>query len=319
MGQGQGQVQVVIGGTGGAGSAIVRELGRRGLPTRVVTRSGRVGGGVGSEAEVIRDDATDPDALTAALAGAETVYQAANVPYPEWYETLPRLMESVIEAARRIGTRIVYVDNMYMYGPVAGPLTETSPQDPATRKGRLRKQLADRLLAAHAAGTVRATIGRASDYFGPGVTNAATGERFFPPILAGKKTMWPVNADVPHSLSFIDDVARVLVTLGQRDEALGEVWHAPTAPALTGRAYARLAAEAAGAKAGVSVMPDLAFRALGLFNPLLREVAEMGYQFAAPFVTDGAKFAAAFGDCPTPHDEAMGATVAWYREKADRG
>lgn len=306
-------VHAVIGGTGGAGSAIVRELARRGEAVRVITRGGRAPAGEGAEA--VRADAADPAALTAALAGAKTVYHAANVPYPEWFATLPPLLDSVIAAAAAVGAKLVYVDNLYMYGPVRAPLTESSPQEPATRKGRLRKQLADRVLAAHAAGEVRATIGRASDYFGPGVTNSAAGDRFFPPILAGKRATWPANADVPHSLTFIDDFAKTLVTLGQSDEAMGQVWHAPAAPALTGRDYAALAAAAAGTTPAVSVMPGVVFRALGLVSPLLREVAEMGYQFAAPFVIDGGKYAVAFGGAPTPHAEAMAATVDWYRAR----
>lgn len=304
-------VHAVIGGTGGAGSAIVRELMRRNLPVRIVTQSGRTAAPTGVETR--RADATDAAALREALVGATVVYQAANVPYPEWYEVLPKVMAATIKAAGQLGSRVVYVDNLYMYGPVTAPLTEVSPQDPSTRKGALRKRLADQLLAVYAAGDVAATIGRASDYFGPGVTNAATGDRFFPPLLAGKRASWPVNADLPHSLTYIDDFARVLVTLGQRDEALGRVWHAPAAEALTGRAFGNLCAAEAGTRGRVVAMPKIAFQALALFSPLLREVGEMAYQFAAPFVIDGAHYAATFGGAPTPHPAAVAATIDWWR------
>jgi hypothetical protein len=60
-------------------------------------------------------------------------------------------------------------------------------------------------------------------------------------------------------------------------------------------------------------VPKLAVRALGLFNPMMRELAEMTYEFEQPFVLDTTKYESAFGTAGTPLASALAATVAWYR------
>jgi nucleoside-diphosphate-sugar epimerase len=111
-------------------------------------------------------------------------------------------------------------------------------------------------------------------------------------------------------------VARSLVTLGERDEADGQVWHLPAAEPLTGRQFLELLfEEAAGApKIGVASRPVI--RIGGLFNPLLRELNETLYQFERPFISDASKFQAAFGPFePTPHRAAVSRTVDWFRRR----
>jgi nucleoside-diphosphate-sugar epimerase len=306
------ELHVVFGASGGAGGAIVRELARRGKRARAVTRSGR--GDVPDGVEMVRADAADAAGARQACAGATTVYHAVNVPYPQWTETLPPVMEGLIGAAGAAGATLVYVDNVYAYGAVDRPMTEDLPMTAKTRKGRLRAQLAETLLAAHRAGRVRAVIGRGSDYYGPGVANSVAGDRLFPHVLSGGKAMWAGNLDQPHSLTFIDDFARVLVTLGEREEALGEAWHAPPAEALTGRQFIELAFAEAGRSPKIGTVSPLMIRLVGLVNPMVRELGELAYEFKAPFVLDGTKYQRAFGGAPTTHAAAIRATLGWYAD-----
>jgi nucleoside-diphosphate-sugar epimerase len=312
----QSGTQVVIG-AGGAGGAVARRLRAERKELRVVTRrgaAGRPGDDLGGEK--VAADATDAAALVAATTGAAVIYHAANVPYPAWHDTLPRMLEATIAAAKANGARLVYVDNLYMYGPIDGPISERSQQRPSTRKGELRRRLAEQLLAANSAGNVDAVIVRGSDFFGPGVVSSAVGDRFFPPLLKGGKPTWMGSLDQPHSLTFIDDLAAACVLLGNATLGTERVWHVPAAAALTGRGYAELACRLADVPSRVAATPVLLLRALGLVNPLLKEVAEMSYQLTAPFVIDGSAFAAAFGFAPTPHEEAMRRTLAWYRSRS---
>jgi nucleoside-diphosphate-sugar epimerase len=221
-------------------------------------------------------------------------------------------MDGLIEAAGAAGATLVYVDNVYAYGPADQPMTEDLPPAATTRKGRLRARLAETLLAAHRAGTVRAVIGRGSDYFGPGVRQSAAGERLFPAVLSGGKAMWAGSLDQPHSLTFVDDFARVLVTLGVREEALGQIWHAPPAEALTGRQFIELVFAVAGKPPKLGTISPLMIRLVGLVNPMVRELGELVYEFEAPFILDGSKYLRAFGGGPTPHREAIRATLDWY-------
>jgi nucleoside-diphosphate-sugar epimerase len=160
---------------------------------------------------------------------------------------------------------------------------------------------------------VRAAIGRATDFYGPGVVTSTTDERFFTALLAGKRVEWLGALDQPHAMTVVDDFARVLITVGSRDEALGQVWHAPEAEPLTGRWYIALAAESAGVAARPMALSAALARVLGLFNPMLRELGELLYEFDAPYLVDGGKYQRAFGGTPTPRGVAMRRTVAWYR------
>jgi nucleoside-diphosphate-sugar epimerase len=178
--------------------------------------------------------------------------------------------------------------------------------------------MAEDLLAAHARGEVRVAIGRSSDFFGPGVRDSAAGERVFARALAGKPAQVVGNPDQPHTYSYMPDIAKGLIILGERDEALGHAWHLPSPPTVTTRAFVELVFEAAGHTPRVQAPPSLLLRAIGLFSPIIREVAEMLYEFEAPFVMEHSRFAQAFGDHATPLGEAIRATVAWYRAEAQR-
>jgi nucleoside-diphosphate-sugar epimerase len=57
-------------------------------------------------------------------------------------------------------------------------------------------------------------------------------------------------------------------------------------------------------------------RALGLFSPIMRELAEMLYEWERPYVVDHSKFERAFGAPTTAHREAIRETVAWFRAHA---
>ena len=56
-------------------------------------------------------------------------------------------------------------------------------------------------------------------------------------------------------------------------------------------------------------------RALGLVNPMLRELTETYCQFGEPFVLDTSKYQTAFGTAGTPLADAIAATLTWYRTR----
>jgi nucleoside-diphosphate-sugar epimerase len=228
-------------------------------------------------------------------------------------------MAAVIQAAAEAGARIVYGDNLYAYGPVAGPLTEGLPYRPRGANGRTRAELATAPMEAHGNGLVRATIGRASDFFGPHVFVSQAGERLFGAAVAGKPASVLGNPDAAHTYTFIDDFASALVTLGVREEALGEVWHVPSAQTLSTREFVRLVFAELGREPRLRVMPRALLALLAIVNPTLRAVREVAYQLEQPFVLDHSKFAGAFGAHPTLHAEAIRDTVGWYRTRSEPG
>lgn len=305
-----GQDLHVVAGLGPVGRAVIDELVGRGLRVRAVARH-RVAG-LPAAVETVDADITDPAAARRAMAGAAVVYHAASAPYHRWPELLPPLMRGVIAGAAGTGARVVYADNLYAYGPVDGPLTEDLPSRATGPNGRVRAALADELMAADAAGTVRATIGRASDYYGPWGRQSTAGERLFLPVLAGKGIGVLADPDVPHTYTYLGDFARGLVTLGTHGAALGQVWHLPSAETLSSRAFVQLVFDAAGHPAKVGVMPSPLLKVLALVSPTMRAVKEQQYQRTHPWVVDHTKFAQAFGADVTPHQQAIAHTLAWW-------
>jgi nucleoside-diphosphate-sugar epimerase len=312
------QVHVVFG-TGPVGQAVIRELCARGHRVRAVSRSGRAE--LDSNVEMLAGDAGDAAFAKGACIGASVVYSALNPPYHQWPELFPRLQAGVLSGAASVGATLVAIENLYGYGPTRGrPLTEELPLAATTRKGATRAAMTSELLDAHRRGIVRVAIGRASDFFGPSALASAMGANVFESLFAGKPVRVMGNPDLPHTYSYIDDIGRGLVTLGEDSQALGQVWHLPNPETLTTRQFIQRIACHAGMPARVQRTPRIVLQAVGLFNPTVGELIEMLYEFEEPFVVDDSKYVRTFGPGATPLDEALQRTLTWYSQRrAARG
>jgi nucleoside-diphosphate-sugar epimerase len=267
-----------------------------------------------AEAEVVAADASDAGQATSAAAGAGVVYQAMNPAYDKWHELFPGLQAGALAAAGAAGARYVSVENLYMYDSSA-VMTEDSPQKPVSKKGELRRRMADEVAAAHARGDVRAAQLRSADYYGPGVTGSAVGDMVVGRLLAGKKAQVGGSATQPHSFAYIEDVGRAAAELGVHDEALGRVWFAPHAPAVTQGDMVAAICRELGKPPALSVISPTMMRLAGLFVPGARETVEMLYEFTQPFVVDSGRIAAEFGLAATPVDAGAQRTVAWWKAR----
>jgi len=305
----------VVFGTGPLGLAVMRDLRRRGRSVRMINRSSRVKFAKDPQTEVGGANAVDPAQAREVCEGAAVVYHCVGLPYPRWTE-FPAIAAGIVEGAVAAGAKLVYSDNLYMYGAVDGAMTEERPYAATTKKGRIRAAIARSLLDAHQAGRVRVAIGRGSDFFGPFATDAAMmGSRVFGRALAGKSAQVVGDPDRLHSFTFIDDFGKALVTLGERDEALGRTWHVPSAPAMTTRRFVEAIYRTLGKPVKMSRAPRVAVALAGLFDANARELKEMLYQFERDFVMDSSRFENTFGMSPTPPHEAIRQTLEWYRAR----
>ncbi len=305
----------VIFGVGALGQAVATNALARGHRVRLVSRSGK--GSVPAGAEVARADVSDAAAATEAARGAATVYFCAAPPYTDWPAQYPGMQRGVVEAAARVGARLVTCENVYPYGKVDGPFTEDTPLAPCSKKGELRAKLNEELLAAHKAGTVRAALARGPDYYGPGAGITTNyGDEVFGRAVAGKAANVFGDPDARHTFIFSDDFGRGMVRVGEHDDAMGQTWHMPCPPPLTQRAMIALIYGALGAPPRLSAMPRPLLTVLGWFVPVLRELGEMEYQWRMDYDFRHAKFDAAFGGEHVGHDEAIARTVAWFRARA---
>ncbi|MFD4398214.1 NAD-dependent epimerase/dehydratase family protein [Kitasatospora sp. NPDC058478] len=310
----------VVVGYGPAGAATARLLAGQGHAVRVVTRAGSParGGAPVPGIEHVALDAGDRARLAEAARGAAAIYGCAAPPLPQWAARWPALASSLCAAAEATGAVLVMLGNLYGYGPVRGPMTEDLPLAAAGPKGRVRAAAWEQARALHGAGRIRAVEVRASDFFGPGVTDGGhLASRVMPGLLKGRSIAVLGDPDAPHSWTYLPDVARALAEVAGEERAWGRAWHVPTAPALPVRAMVeRLAAQAGVGPVAVRRLPQALLGAAGLFSPLLRELREVRYQFDRPFVVDACAYEAAFAVRATALEEQVEATVRWWRERA---
>jgi nucleoside-diphosphate-sugar epimerase len=296
----------VVLGAGPVGRAVVTALAARGIEPVVLTRSATAVPGAISR----RADLTDPARAAAAVAGARVVFQCASPGYHRWPAEFPALQQRAVDAAAAAGALLVVAENLYGYGPVAGPLTQDLPLAATTRKGAVRARMWRDLLAAHESGRLQVVAGRASDFFGPGVVGSAVGERFFRAIVRGKAAEVTGDPGRLHAYTYVADFGEALVRLSEEPASWGRAWHVPSAPAVSTRQFAEMAAEVAGTRARLRRLSRWQLALIGTFVPAIREIPEMLYEFERDWLVDHAAYAALLGDHATPLATAIRATVA---------
>jgi len=306
----------VVFGTGQVGRPLVQQLVAAGHDVVAVNRAGHA---ELPGARVVAGDASDAASTSTICAGADVVYFCLNaMNYGRWDQEFPPLQRGVLAGAARAQARLVVLDNLYSYGPPQGrALVETMAAKPTSKKSGTRALMTEDLQSAHAAGQVQVAIGRASDFFGPGAVASALGETVFTAALTGGRAQVMGDPEQPHSYSYVPDVAAGLAVLGTAPAAIGEIWHLPVAPARTTRHIIDQVYRAAGHPPRLLAAGSMTLRALGLVQPSLREYLHTLYQFTDPWIVDDSKFRTAFGMAATPLDDALDATLAWYRDLAN--
>lgn len=302
----------VIFGSGQVGAQLARRLIGAGKRVRVVKRTA---GGVPEGAQVMLGDAIDGSFCQRAAAAAATVYNCMNPPYEAaaWERLWPAYVDNLIAAAGHAGARLIVLNNLYMLGnPHGAVINEDTPMRPCSKKGDVRARASERLFAAHERGQVRAAEARASDFYGPGGHQTYVGDYFWKPALAGRRVLLPIDADAQHTYHYIPDVAAGLAVLGNADDAdLGHPWMLPCQPAETLNALVSRLASALGRPIRLGRIPRFVMKASAVFMPFMRELAEMAYQWEAPFIVDDRRFRDRFALLPAGRDEAARATVIW--------
>ena len=297
-------MHVVIG-SGPIGSTVARLLAERGERVRIVTRSGS---GPGHPLiERAAADASDARRLTELSTDAEVLYNCANPKYTEWADKWFPMNNAMIAAAKASGAIYAITGNLYGYGPQPGGLmTEDSPLAATGRKGRIRIRMWRDALASG----VRTIEARGSDYLGTGAVGVFSAV-LLPAMKAGRTALVPGDPDAPHTFTYTGDMARALVELARDERALGKAWHVPSAPAVSIRELADRYTDLTGRpRLKIRKLPRFVMRTAGLAVPMAREMAEMDYQFYAPFVLDSSLTERTFGLTATSLDVPLRETAA---------
>jgi nucleoside-diphosphate-sugar epimerase len=303
-------MHTILGAGGAIGTELARELARAGRPVRLVARNPRPVEGAG---ETVSADISDLDQTIRAVSGSAVVYLTVGLKYDTgaWRELWPRIMANAIEAAKRAKAKLVFFDNVYMYGKVVVPMTEETPFNPCSAKGEIRARIATMLLDEIKAGGLEAMIARSADFYGPHVKTSVLNLLVFEKLRKGSTALWLVNDSVPHSFTFTLDAAKSLVALADSPPAWNQTWHVPTAPnPPNGKQCVETVAREFGVAPKHRVLGRPLLRIAGWFSTDIRESYEMLYQSDSPYIFDSTKFSKAFRVEPTSYAEGIRHTAS---------
>lgn len=261
---------------------------------RLVSRNPKT---VTGKEELVTADLTSAEQVMNAVKGSEVVYLTAGLQYDikVWQEQWPKLMRNVINACKENGSRLVFFDNVYMYGKVVGPMTEETPFNPCSRKGEVRAEIATMILDEINKGELTALIARAADFYGPATANSFLNMMVFENLRKGKSAQLMISKNLKHSFTYTPDAGRATALLGNTPSAYNQTWHLPTdADVLTGQQIVELAARELNMKPKITVLPRIMIQMAGLFNPIIKESVEMLYQYDSDYIFDSGKFDSAF-------------------------
>ncbi|NRB46905.1 MAG: NAD-dependent epimerase/dehydratase family protein [Saprospiraceae bacterium] len=308
------QTHIVLGASGAVGTAVVQALQDRQLNVIAVARRKKW-----TDIPCRNADLLAPEQAMAAVQGATHVYLCVGLPYDKtvWKRDFPLIMSNVMAACKVARAQLIYLDNIYMYGPapLAIPFDETHPQRPSTAKGKARKKTTDLLLTAIEKGEIKALVGRAADFYGPGAVNSPFYMSFLERMLQGKSPQSIAIPGVKHTYAYVPDLGRALVALALEDTAYGQVWHLPVGDPITVKEMLAFFNQTFGQHFTVSFLPPMMRKFVSLFTPVLKEVGEMMYQYETEYVMSFEKFQRQFPDFElTPYQEGVEETIAYFRD-----
>ncbi|SDC52051.1 sugar nucleotide-binding protein [Paraburkholderia lycopersici] len=309
---------LVLGASGGIGGEVARQMRDAGWHVRALRR----GGAAGTDAprarpddgiEWLDGDALSPEAVLHAAHGCAVIVHAVNPPgYRRWARFVLPMIDNTLAAASAVGATVVLPGTIYNYGPDAfALLREDSPQRPLTRKGAIRVEMERRMQAASARGIVV----RAGDFFGPRVGNSWFAQGLVKPGAPVQVVREPGTRGVGHAWSYVPDVARTMLELIARRDALPPFatfhlaghWDADGTQIV--EAICRVA-RCHGLEPQRKRFPWAIVRAVSPFVTTLRELMEMRYLWREPLQLDNTRLVAELGREPhTPLDEAIETTL----------
>lgn len=304
-------IHTILGSTGNIGTALATELSS--FDSITVRLSSRNPKSVAGDEELVKANFLNEQEVDAAVKGSDTVYLVVGITYKTklWQEQWPLIMKNAIKACKKHDAKLVFFDNMYCYDPGhVSHLTEESPVNPQSKKGKVRAQIAQMIWNEVSSGGLQAMIVRAADFYGPGAKLSFLNESVINRMKAGKTAQWLYAGDKKHSFTYIPDAAKSTAFLAQQGDAWNQVWHLPTSNAYPkGQECVNILAKQLGVVPKLAILPGFMVNLLAVFIPLLREIKELKYQLAEDYCFDSSKIENKYGLKPTPLEEGLKACL----------
>lgn len=305
-------MQAILGAGGTIGIFLAKELNEKNIALRLVSRNPKK---VNEQDELMPTDLMDANAVKKAVENCEVAYLCAGLPYslPVWQSMWPQIMQNCIDACASAGCKLVFFDNVYMYGKANGKeLTEETPYQPCSEKGKVRAQIANQLIEATEKGKLQALIARAADFYGPQTPNGIFNMLVLQKLMDGKNAQWIMDATKKHTMTYTPDAAKCTAILGNDPSAYNQIWHVANDPnALDGEGFVQLAEELLGLPhKKIQVLGKTMMWLGGLFIKEVRESKEMTYQLTEEYLISSAKFEKAYGNIAKSYRQGLEQTIA---------
>ena len=302
-------MQTILGANGQIAVELARELRNRYTSqVRLVSRTPRK---VHEDDALVAANLLDADQTAQAVEDSRIVYFTAGLP-PDtqlWETQFPVMLKNALAASRAAGAKFVYFDNTYMYPQDSRVQTEEIAFAPVGRKGKVRAAMASMVLEEMARGDIPVAIGRAPEFYGPGMTQSFTNALVIDRLKAGEKPRVPARDDTKRTLIWTPDASRALAVIGNTPDAFGQTWHLPCCDDRpTYRQLVTSACEVFGRDASYTVLGKWTLAAAGLFSSKVREIKELLPRYEQDNLFDSSKFKRRF-----PEFE-----VTTYREGLER-
>lgn len=291
----------ILGAGGPVSNALTRELENNNQNTLLVSRKPIQTKGSTTWAKA---DLTNYAEISQAAKGSDVIYLCAGLVYDKtvWQQQWPQIMQNVINVAKENNSRLIFFDNVYMYGQVTGPMTKNTPYNPCSAKGEVRAKIATQLMDEAKAGNIKASIARAADFYGSEQLKSFVDMMVLDKYAKKQKAQWIGKPKLKHSFTYVPDAGKGMYLLGQHPETDNQIWHMPTAPALSGRAFIELAAKVFNVEPKYSTINKPMMRLAGMFSKDIRSSVEMYYQYDHDYIFDSTKFEQAFNFKPTAYE-----------------
>jgi nucleoside-diphosphate-sugar epimerase len=306
-------MQTILGANGVIGVEVAKHLSQYTDRIRLVSRNPRK---VNPKDETVSADLTDAATTMNAVQGSDVAYLTAGLKYDTnvWRVEWPVIMKNVIEACKKHNTKLVFFDNVYMYGKVDGWMTEETPVRPTSKKGEVRATIAQMLMDEVNKGNLNALIARSADFYGPSTATSVVGMLVFENLRKGKKAQWLISDQFKHSHTYTPDAGNATALLGNTEKAFNQIWHLPTdRNALTGRQFIEIVAKEFGIEPTYGILSRWMLQMAGLFNGNIRNSVEMLYQSESDYLFDSTKFNKAFKFKTTTYQEGIQETVRFLK------
>ncbi|MFZ1519154.1 MAG: NAD-dependent epimerase/dehydratase family protein [Ignavibacteriaceae bacterium] len=302
-------MQTILGSSGVVGIELAKSLTKYTDKIRLVSRSPKR---VNETDQLVIADLTNKQQVLSAVEGSEIVYLTVGLEYKisVWQTQWPIIMKNVIEACKAHKSKLVFFDNVYVYGLVKGWMKEDTLVNPISKKGEVRAQIAQMIMTEVEKGHLDAIIARAADFYGPNTPLSFATVTVFHNLKKGKKAQWFLDAGKKHSMTYTPDAGKATAMLGNTNSAYNQIWHLPTDKnALTGKEFIEIAAKEFGVDPKFIVLKKWMIQMVGMFVPVVKESIEMLYQNEYDYLFDSTKFEKAFNFTPTSYKDGIAETV----------